>query len=162
MSATLIPASLQRRLTRSSSCCSCYCQSSGSTTTRPKTSPLMKPWLDFAVVLVHYLYLNRGVMIWLAQFALARIVVPLKRWDGYHGNFSKTIIFMQVHLSYLNTTLVSTMNTSQMIDHGLSQTTDFSIFWKTGWLKFQQQMIQERTGVDMLSSAALSSTVKTW
>ena len=54
------------------------------------------------------------------------------------------------------------MNTSQMIDRGLSQTTDFSIFWKTGWLKFQQQMTQERTGVDMLSSAALSSTVKTW
>ena len=68
----------------------------------------------------------------MAQFALARIVVPLKRWDGYHGNFSKTIISMQVHLPYLSTTLVSTMNTSQMIDRGLSQTTDFSIFWKIG------------------------------
>ena len=33
MSATLIPAGLQRRLTRSSSCCSCYFQSSGSTIT---------------------------------------------------------------------------------------------------------------------------------
>ena len=53
MSATLIPACLQRRLTRSSSCCSCYFRSSGSTTTHPKTLLSMKPWLDSAVVLVH-------------------------------------------------------------------------------------------------------------
>ena len=52
MSATLIPDSLQRRLTRSSSCYSCYFRSSGSTTTHPKTLLSMKPWLDSVVVLV--------------------------------------------------------------------------------------------------------------
>ena len=52
MLAILIPASLQRRSTKSSSCCSCYYLSSGSITTQPKTSPLTKPWLDFVVVLV--------------------------------------------------------------------------------------------------------------